>query len=166
MHTTRLKHSGCANLAQLPVKRPLRCSCRVQAVQSSKQSGKKPSQQADCDQDRYPHEDSSKDDGFFPRREPGAFPAVRVKGFWGKAKDKLGFTAAEEAESTGIDFDPLRDGPLRYLGYANECGSVFPTYTCRLQACSVTNTKHTLRTCTTSKRSSAHTPRACTYWSC
>jgi hypothetical protein len=126
MHTTGVKHPGCAGFAQLPAKRPRRCSCRVQAVQSSQQSSKKPAQQADCGQDRYPHEDASKDDGFFPRREPGAFPEVKVKNFWSKAKDKLGFTASEEAESTGIEFDPLRDGPLRYLGYANECGSAFP----------------------------------------
>ena len=125
MHTTGVKHSGCAGFAQLPAKRPRRCSCRVQAVQSSQQSSKKPAQQADCEQDRYPHEDASKDDGFFPRRQPGTFPEVKVKNFWSKAKDKLGFTAPEEAESTGIEFDPLRDGPLRYLGYANECGSAF-----------------------------------------
>ncbi|KAL0044872.1 hypothetical protein WJX82_000746 [Trebouxia sp. C0006] len=104
------------------------CSCRVQAVQSSQQSSKKPAQQADCEQDRYPHEDASKDDGFFPRRQPGTFPEVKVKNFWSKAKDKLGFTAPEEAESTGIEFDPLRDGPLRYLGYANECGEAFAAW--------------------------------------
>ena len=28
--------------------------------------------------------------------------------------------AEEKIEAT--EFDPLRDGPLRYLGYANECG--------------------------------------------
>ena len=28
--------------------------------------------------------------------------------------------AAEEAEEA--EYDPLRDGPLRYCGYANECG--------------------------------------------
>lgn len=128
MQSTGLKHSGCTTFAQVPAKRPRRCPCRVQAVQSSKQSSQKPDQRADCGQDRYPHEDSLKDEGFFPRREPGAFPEVQVKGFWGKAKDKLGFAAPDEPESTGTEFDPLRDGPLRYLGYANECGSALCTY--------------------------------------
>ena len=122
MRVTGLEQSVCSGFSLLPAKRPRSCKCRPQAVQSSQQSSKKPSQPADCEQDKYPHEDSSQDDGFFPRRQPGAFPNVKVKSFWGKAKDKLGFTASEEAETTGIEFDPLRDGPLRYLGYSNECG--------------------------------------------
>lgn len=119
MQTTGSKHAGCAAFAQLPAKRPRRCPCRV--------NSKVPSSPADCEQDRYPHEDASKDEGFFPRREPGAFPSAKVKGFWGKAKDKLGFTAPD-AESTGVEWDPLRDGPLRYLGYANECGEAFAAW--------------------------------------
>jgi hypothetical protein len=35
------------------------------------------------------------------------------------------FAAPEEEEVEGEkEFDPLRDGPLRFLGYANECGYV------------------------------------------
>lgn len=93
--------------------------CQAKAVQSSK----KPTKPVDCEQDRYPQEEASPDEGFFPRRQPGSFPAVRVRGFWDKAKDKLGFAATDADEDTLTPaFDPLRDGPLRYLGYANECG--------------------------------------------
>lgn len=93
--------------------------CQTKAVQSSK----KPQKPVDCEQDRYPHEEAAPDEGFFPRREPGKFPNVRVKGLWDKAKDKLGFTSTDaEADTLTPAFDPLRDGPLRYLGYSNECG--------------------------------------------
>lgn len=122
MHVAGLECPRCFVVPPLPAKRPRARKCLVQAVQKSQQSSQRPTQSADCEKDRYPHEDSSKDEDFFPRRDPGAFPDVKVRGFWGKAKDKLGFTAPEEAESTAIAFDPLRDGPLRYLGYANECG--------------------------------------------
>ena len=33
-------------------------------------------------------------------------------------------TPVPEEEEEEEEFDPLRDGPLRYLGYANECGWV------------------------------------------
>ena len=93
--------------------------CQTRAVQSSK----KPSRPVDCEQDRYPYEEASPDEGFFPRREPGKFPSVRVMGFWDKAKGKLGFIPSDaEEDLLAPGFDPLRDGPLRYLGYSNECG--------------------------------------------
>ena len=112
----------CPNLSRLPAKRPRSLCTRLQAVQSSQQSSKKPSQPADCETDRFPYEDASQDEGFFPRRQPGAFPDVKVKSIWSRAKDKLGFTAPAEGDSATPEFDPLRDGPLRYLGYSNECG--------------------------------------------
>lgn len=47
-------------------------------------------------------------------------------------------TADERPQATSSDddedpvatasFDPLRDGPLRYLGYANECGEAFAAW--------------------------------------
>ncbi|KAL3145666.1 hypothetical protein ABBQ32_003201 [Trebouxia sp. C0010 RCD-2024] len=125
MHVAGLECPGCSFVTQLPAKRLQRRKCSSQAVESSKQGSHR---SADCDKDRYPHEDSSQDDDFFPRRDPGSFPAVKVSGFWGKAKDKLGFTAPAEADSTAVEFDPLRDGPLRYLGYANECGEAFAAW--------------------------------------
>lgn len=127
MQASGLKHTGYAGFDTLPAKRPPRCQTRVQAVQSSQQS-RRPDQRTDCDQDRYPHENSAQDEGFFPRREPGRFPDVKVKGFWDKAKDKLGFTSTDEAEGVENEFDPLRDGPLRYLGYSNECGEAFAAW--------------------------------------
>lgn len=122
MHVAGLECPKCFVITQLPAKLARNRKCLTQAVQNSKQSSQRPTQPADCENDRYPYEDSSKDEDFFPRRDPGAFPDVKVRGFWGKAKDKLGFTAPQDAESTTPEFDPLRDGPLRYLGYANECG--------------------------------------------
>lgn len=119
MHVAGLQCPECSFVTHLPARRLQSRKCPAQAVQSSKQGSHRP---ADCEKDRYPHEDSSQDDDFFPRRDPGSFPAVKVRGFWGRAKDTLGFTAPEEADSTAVEFDPLRDGPLRYLGYANECG--------------------------------------------
>ena len=48
-----------------------------------------------------------------PEKEPGEFPSTGVHpAGW------EGATMEENAEP----FDPLRDGPLRYLGYANELG--------------------------------------------
>lgn len=88
--------------------------------------------------DEYPTEqiDASADDGLFPRRQPGAFPAVVVRPTLRSRlasavglEDTLG-GRAEIAETAATDekstaYDPLRDGPLRYCGYANECGEAF-----------------------------------------
>eukprot|EP00803_Ostreobium_quekettii_P004551 evm.model.scf_248EXC.10 EVM.evm.TU.scf_248EXC.10 scf_248EXC:58347-59829(-) len=63
----------------------------------------------------YPHEDANGNGGFFPTRDPGSFPNVEVA----KPSEEV----PEEDE-----YDPLRDGPLRYLGYANECGEAFAAW--------------------------------------
>jgi len=47
-------------------------------------------------------------------REPGDFPPTEIV----KIREK------EEVE----EYDPLRDGPLRYLGYANELGEAFAAW--------------------------------------
>lgn len=67
--------------------------------------------------------DSSTD--LLPRRDPGSFPSPNLV----SALERLSFELLEGAE-TGppapegevVAFDPLRDGPARYLGYSNECG--------------------------------------------
>jgi len=62
----------------------------------------------------YPTEKQDEDAGFFPVREPGDFPSVEV------------IKVREEMEIE--EYDPLRDGPLRYLGYANELGEAFAAW--------------------------------------
>lgn len=59
----------------------------------------------------YPYENTEGNGGFFPTRDPGDWPPVEV----------TAPAAAEEED----EFDPLRDGPLRFLGYANEVGEAF-----------------------------------------
>lgn len=65
-------------------------------------------------QAEYPYESNSQNGGFFPTRDPGNFPSVEV------IKEDV----VEEEE----EFDALRDGPLRYLGYANELGEAFAAW--------------------------------------
>lgn len=36
--------------------------------------------------------------------------------------------AAADGSEQAEEYDPLRDGPLRYLGYANECGEAFAAW--------------------------------------
>lgn len=55
-----------------------------------------------------------------PKREPGDFPEI------GHHLDPSVVAAAAQAvPAEAEEFDPLRDGPLRYLGYANELGEAF-----------------------------------------
>ncbi|CAK0786675.1 hypothetical protein CVIRNUC_009889 [Coccomyxa viridis] len=85
-------------------------------------------------------EDSSNDNGgFLPRREPGSFPNIavrnrqltRLSSFVEQITEQH-FVGADEkfaVKTAGIkEFDPLRDGPLRYLGYSNECGEAFAAW--------------------------------------
>jgi len=53
---------------------------------------------------------------WLPEREPGEFPRLGVH--------PLGWTGMVSLDEDD-EFDPLRDGPLRYLGYANELGEAF-----------------------------------------
>lgn len=78
------------------------------------------------------------DSGYFPRREPGEFPAastskglasrlktaVGLDGILGEQAEVVGSPQSKEAEGEAPAYDPLRDGPLRYCGYANELGCV------------------------------------------
>lgn len=69
------------------------------------------------DIEEYPQEENA-NGGFFPTRDPGAWPPVEMAA----SATKEAVVADEE------EFDPLRDGPLRYLGYANECGEAFAAW--------------------------------------
>lgn len=72
----------------------------------------------------------------FPKRQPGAFPDVRPVTTVSRALTaisealpgdlRLDVPAVPVAE--GEVYDPLRDGPLRYCGYANECGEAFAAW--------------------------------------
>lgn len=44
------------------------------------------------------------------------------------AKSHRGTDAENMLHSITENFDPLRDGPLRYLGYSNECGEAFSPF--------------------------------------
>jgi len=56
---------------------------------------------------------------WLPEREPGAFPDLDVH-----PRGWEGVTVDDGDE----EYDPLRDGPLRYLGYANELGEAFAAF--------------------------------------
>ncbi len=83
------------------------------------------------------------EDGLFPKRQPGQYPPVAVRKslrqrlasvvgldgvLGGPAPEATAVVAPVQttviAESEAAEYDPLRDGPLRYCGYANECGCV------------------------------------------
>lgn len=77
-----------------------------------------------------PAESSADDRGsLLPRRNPGTFPSPALA----SALGRLSIELLEGAETGAVSppgggeaaFDPLRDGPARYLGYSNECGCVF-----------------------------------------
>ena len=76
-----------------------------------------------------PTESSADDRGsLFPRRNPGSFPSPALA----SALERLSIELLEGADTGAVSppgggeaaFDPLRDGPARYLGYSNECGYV------------------------------------------
>lgn len=90
-----------------------------------------PEKRADCEE-VYPAFESDAEDGqtLFPKRQPGSFPSVRPKTHVAKGLSAISDSLPGELRldlpavplESGAEFDPLRDGPLRYLGYANECG--------------------------------------------
>ena len=45
-----------------------------------------------------------------------------IQGALSKMLELTQSPAESSAAAEPAEFDPLRDGPLRYLGYANECG--------------------------------------------
>jgi hypothetical protein len=69
------------------------------------------------------------DTGLLPRREPGAFPSPSLAAAWERLSVELleGADTGAPPSAAGEEaaYDPLRDGPARYLGYSNECGCVF-----------------------------------------
>ena len=76
-----------------------------------------------------PTESSADDRGsLLPRRNPGSFPSPALA----SALERLSVELLEGADTGAVSppgggeaaFDPLRDGPARYLGYSNECGCV------------------------------------------
>ena len=74
----------------------------------------------------YPDlETSASDTGLLPRREPGSFPSPTIVAAWNRLSFELlegaDTGAPPAAEGKEAAFDPLRDGPARYLGYSNEC---------------------------------------------
>lgn len=71
--------------------------------------------ETNCD-DVFPKSEDVMRDGVLPLRQPGSFPSTSTM-----SDEEPSSSAAAKAEP---EYDPLRDGPLRYLGYANECGYV------------------------------------------
>eukprot|EP01025_Chloroclados_australasicus_P054883 TRINITY_DN655_c0_g3_i1.p1 TRINITY_DN655_c0_g3~~TRINITY_DN655_c0_g3_i1.p1 ORF type:complete len:498 (+),score=67.77 TRINITY_DN655_c0_g3_i1:110-1603(+) len=68
--------------------------------------------------DLYPaYEANDPKEGPFPVRNPGNYPPASVH----SEEDQPTKEPTEE-------FDPLRDGPLRFLGYANELGEAFAAW--------------------------------------
>ena len=71
-------------------------------------------------------ETSASDTGLLPRREPGSFPSPTLVAAWNRLSVELveGADTGAPPAPAGVEaaFDPLRDGPARYLGYSNECG--------------------------------------------
>ncbi|GMH32869.1 hypothetical protein BSKO_00703 [Bryopsis sp. KO-2023] len=99
-----------------PIVAPCRCATSGKEVQSKQKSFENGNGAgAECKPvGDYPFEADSDKGGFFPTRDPGDFPSVDV--------------IKEEPDAEVDEYDPLRDGPLRYLGYANELGEAFAAW--------------------------------------
>eukprot|EP01026_Neomeris_dumetosa_P026045 TRINITY_DN2131_c0_g1_i3.p1 TRINITY_DN2131_c0_g1~~TRINITY_DN2131_c0_g1_i3.p1 ORF type:complete len:472 (-),score=62.78 TRINITY_DN2131_c0_g1_i3:172-1542(-) len=68
-----------------------------------------------------PFEESSIDEGPFPVRHPGNYPSAHIHPITAEP-----YVPEDKYEE--VEFDPLRDGPLRFLGYANELGEAFAAW--------------------------------------
>ncbi len=107
-----------------------RQSYRFATLRARVQSQRQEQQpQGDCTPSYPAYEETTAQDGLLPKRQPGGFPGVKSDSLGqrirklpvaGQVVDSLMGTNVKLEE--GVVFDPLRDGPLRYLGYANECG--------------------------------------------
>eukprot|EP00892_Ulva_mutabilis_P006542 jgi/Ulvmu1/425/UM001_0432.1 len=85
------------------------------AFESDKASNARPSDKHTNPSGACEHD--SEENGLLPVHHPGSFPLREVH------------IALEDATVEEDDpFDPLRDGPLRYLGYANELGEAFAAW--------------------------------------
>lgn len=71
-----------------------------------------------------PELESYDDPSFFPKRQPGEFPSPAVRDAFAQFRHELinGAATGSVDEGDVVEFDPLRDGPARYLGYSNELG--------------------------------------------
>lgn len=71
-----------------------------------------------------PELESYEDSSFFPKRQPGEFPSPAVRNAFAQFRHELinGAATGSFDEGDVVEFDPLRDGPARYLGYSNELG--------------------------------------------
>ncbi|KAK9864786.1 hypothetical protein WJX84_000268 [Apatococcus fuscideae] len=117
-----------------PLRQPHRRACLKARVQTPRQEQQSESS-GDCSPSYPAYEETTAQDGFLPKRQPGQFPDVRSDSLRSRLRklpvaeqvlDSLLGTNVALAE--GAVFDPLRDGPLRYLGYANECGEAFAAW--------------------------------------
>ena len=106
------------------VHRPRIALARAQSVDADESSGGPRSRQKR--QSQFPGLESPDEDAgtFLPVRQPGTFPAISVRTFWDRVTLDLweGADVKFTPKKAAGGFDPLRDGPLRYLGYSNECG--------------------------------------------
>lgn len=111
-----------------PSQQPQRLTSLRARVQTPRQD-QQAENSGDCSPSYPAFEENTAQDGFLPKRQPGQFPGVRSDSLRSRLRkmpvaeqvlDSLLGTNVTLAE--GQVFDPLRDGPLRYLGYANECG--------------------------------------------
>jgi Mitochondrial 18 KDa protein (MTP18) len=71
-----------------------------------------------------PEYEPSDEEGLFPKRHPGSFPVQDHSS--SPPQGPLDQDVSGRSEVVG--FDPLRDGPLRYCGYANEVGEAFAAW--------------------------------------
>lgn len=84
----------------------------------------------------FPKFESYEDSSVFPRRDPGSFPSVSISADvntmtpLGRLQHELvnGAATGTYDEGDEVEFDPLRDGPARYLGYSNELGEAFAAW--------------------------------------
>eukprot|EP00884_Botryococcus_braunii_P003610 jgi/Botrbrau1/1324/Bobra.0063s0038.1 len=80
----------------------------------------------------FPKFEAYQDASMVPKRDPGSFPTVSVSEMspMGRLRHELmnGAATGSYDEEFEAVFDPLRDGPARYLGYSNELGEAFAAW--------------------------------------
>lgn len=123
------------NARNLMAADPISGKTQVQKMRAGILVGSQTDRQAECrtEEDYYPkYEDTKSDAEFLPKRQPGSFPNLSANIDWQTAaiESESAIVQPVEAatEAVAAAYDPLRDGPLRYLGYANECGEAFAAW--------------------------------------
>ena len=130
---TGLQHGPLSQQCSLQVRRAaLRQKLACRATQPDQKIGKLASDSLGDRQSNgngsYPEYETEPDTELLPKRQPGNFPSVSPRTNVQKALTVIsenlipGLAGENQPAKDGVAFDPLRDGPLRYLGYANECG--------------------------------------------